>query len=218
MRFPKQIVLFALCFFSVITCYADYSRLFAPGGKGSLPEKLIVTDENALLFENFYKSPTRVKPLTVLWRLTDKKANDPNNPVVAYQGKKYYCVGSPDGEEWGYIETTKVTKWRTRFIYTPLPSKDDSAFRVFNKYFSKSEFVNASRRQIEDATIAKISAAPSGFSPFAFILDESGGKASTENKQGRTIDPFELNKVLMYVPLLSTETSGGKTIGYCVCY
>ena len=200
MKLLNRIFLFAFFVFLTAACYADFRQLFVPNGEGALPEKLIVTDANALLYEGFSKSPTQIKPFTILWRLKDKNAKNPNNPVVVHDGKKYYCVGTSEGNQLGYIETNQVTKWDTRFVYTPLPPTGDSVFRVFNKSFSKKEFANASDKQIEEATIAQIVEASAGFASYAYVLkNTSDAKDGAKNQNLLlSVNDRDFNNVMIF--------------------
>ncbi len=183
----------------------NYARLFVPGEEGTLPQKLVVTDMNALLYKDFSQKPIKIEPLTILWRLKIEGASNPKDPVVEYKGKTYYCVGGPGGNEWGYMETTKVTPWMTRYVFAPAPPKSDCVFRVFNKSYQKKEYESLSEKQVEDATVAKISDVPPGFSSFAFVLNDKDGNIQTGD--GITTDPDSFKSVMIY----NTPISGGAT-------
>ena len=68
MKFSTSL-LSLLVFVSLLTI-ARGSDLYFPLGEGTLPEKLIVTDMNAILYDDFSKAGVSVPPLTLLWRLT----------------------------------------------------------------------------------------------------------------------------------------------------
>ena len=213
MNLLKRIALFAIIVsVPILSLASDFERLFSPAGQGTLPEKLVVTDMNALLYKDFSAKAEKIPPLTIFWRLKIDGAADSNDPIVEHDGKKYFCVGGPQGDELGYIETSRVTKWMTRFVFAPLPPKSDSVFRVFNKSFEKKDFEALKDSQVEDATIAQILETPPGCASFAFIINDEGGKAT--QGQGASDDPNNFKHVMIYnTPITDGVTGKAKPKG-----
>ena len=177
------------------------SDLYCPGGAGTLPEKLIVTDSHAVLYKDFGSEGVSVPPLTILWRLTVD--NSSHEPVVSKGGKHYYRVGGPDGKHWGYIEVNSVTSWMTRFVFVPLAPSPDRMFAVYNKPYSKSDYSSISQKQLDASVLATIKEIPAGFGSFAFILNDEKGNAVQQNNIG--IDPKDFKKVMIYNTPISKE-------------
>ncbi len=177
----------------------NYSRLFSHDGLN--PEILIVTEQNAKLYR--FKAPSaKVDPMTIMWRLKINDASDSRNPVLEHKGKKYYCVGGPNGDEWGYIDSSKVVKWTSHYVLAPFPPKNNCVFRVYNKPFSSNDFEHLSDQQIEDATIAKATDVSSDVSSYAFILDNN----ISDNRSQQLF-----NRVLFYNKSGNAIKSNNKT-------
>ena len=164
----KYVLLGVILTLPLLANAENYSRLFSHDGIN--PEVLIVTDQNAKLYR--IKGPSaNIAPMTIMWRLKITDALDSRNPVIERKGKKYYCVGGPNGEEWGYVDSTKVIKWTSNYVLAPFPPKSDCIFRVYSRTYSQNEFERLSDQQIEDVTMAKASAVSSNVPSYAFILD-----------------------------------------------
>ncbi len=198
MKFSTSLL--SLLAFIVLLTTAQGSDLYFPLGEGTLPEKLIVTDMNAMIYDDFSKVGASVPPLTILWRLT-VDGNSGSDQIVSRGDKKYYHVGGPDGKHWGYIDVNSVTSWMTRFVYVPLPPSSDRLFVVYDQPFSSKVFYSKDAASLEKSVIATIKEIPDGFGSFAFVLNDKGGKKDKD----LGIDPNEFKKVLIYNTPISKE-------------
>ena len=188
-----------LLFTALSTSYA--SELYYPGGEGTLPEKLVVTDAHAVLYKEVGDKGVSIPPLTILWRLTVDGTKD--LPIVSSGGKQYYHVGGPDGAHWGYIDINSVTSWMTRFVFVPLPPSSDRMFAVYDQPYSKANFTSLSSKKLESSVLATIKEIPVGFGSFAFILNDEKGNAVQQDNIG--IDPNDFKKVMIFNTPISKE-------------
>ncbi len=182
----------------------DRTNLFRPSG--GLAEKLVVTDNNALLYREIGDKGEVLPPLTILWRYIIDGA-DEDNPVKNVDGKEYYRVGGPTGIEFGWVETSQVTSWMTRFVLAPLPPRQEAIFRVFDKSYNFESFQEADKKELEEHAVAKIDMVPPGFGSFAFVLNEKDGSAAKGSSNGDEIDsdPESFKKVLIYTGPIKEE-------------
>lgn len=195
----KVISMFFVCFLIFSSSLAlgwewenSYAQLFCPGEKKGLSEKLVVTTPDAFLFKEIGGRGEQLSPLTILWRLKIEDAEDETNPVKTVGDKSYYRVGGPDGSELGWVETTKVTSWMTRFVLAPLSPRQNDVFCVFDRPYTVEEFGEANPEELEEDMIAKLDRLPqSGCGAYAFVLSKDDKHEVRNDSKGIAVIPRE---------------------------
>ena len=125
------------------------------GRKSTIYEKVVVTSPTAQLRPQAGGEGTFIEPFAIFYKLyTEDKRTEKNG---------HFRVGDSQGRPLGWIKTTDVSSWNSRFVLEPLDPTPDRAFEVM----------------LADDNKARLQTVPGGKRRFAFITAAPEGDQET---------------------------------------